>query len=435
MSYIDEPVSFYSNEWANPVIFHFMDVWEGLMILIVFPDQTTMLYDCNIIDENQEYIMDYLNKHMPSKLIWWEYVKNIDIFVNSHRDQDHLRGIKEINNNFPILSIWDSDQSGNSSTDYLDYMTIKRNLAKEWKVFTPTASSDIYKTIGGVQIFCLNPDKSINESEDETTDKETHINCIVLSIEYLWKRLLLTWDSWYDVWRDYIIPNFKDQWIIKSDILVASHHGSRSFFTDSQNNEDINIEENPENTYIEHIGIINPDFTIISCGDYEKNHLPNNSALQLYRESTSNEQVYTTKEKWTLQWFFDKYWNWSVIPSRFKKRRIAPGNFDFEIVCKTSGWIQCFSWDQIHIWEKLEFSIQTKWGLADIKPNVYWEVSNWWLWEHIDHDEIYYKSKEEKTPRDVFKRNVAYVWKHLLRCRVKKASTDITKIFIVNWIN
>ena len=54
---------------------------------------------------------------------------------------------------------------------------------------------------------------------------------------------MLTGDSDWKSWKDKIIPNYKDY--VKSEILIASHHGSRSFFT-GEVNETINIEKNPE---------------------------------------------------------------------------------------------------------------------------------------------------------------------------------------------
>lgn len=70
--------------------------------------------------------------------------------------------------------------------------------------------------------------------------------------------------------------------MVKSDILVASHHGSRSFFTDEAN-DTIDIQKNPDTTYMEAIEHIDPDVTLISCGKYETYHHPNKEAEALYK--------------------------------------------------------------------------------------------------------------------------------------------------------
>ena len=83
----------------------------------------------------------------------------------------------------------------------------------------------------------------------------------------------------------------------------------------------------------------------------------------------------------------------------------------------------------------LKFKI-TSWG--DIINNndtigIWWEVSNSGKDEDCEHQEIYYKSDDEKTERISFSRDLAYVGTHLLRCRIKNAKKnfDETKIFVV----
>ena len=52
----------------------------------------------------------------------------IHIFVNSHRDADHMRGVKRIHARFPIRKVWDSGVTGNTpnSQEYREYMELRR---------------------------------------------------------------------------------------------------------------------------------------------------------------------------------------------------------------------------------------------------------------------------------------------------------------------
>ena len=59
------PLKFYIEEDEDALIFHVINIGQGLMILIVFPDQTTMLFDCYITEENTEYVLKYLEKNIP----------------------------------------------------------------------------------------------------------------------------------------------------------------------------------------------------------------------------------------------------------------------------------------------------------------------------------------------------------------------------------
>ena len=117
------------------------------MILIVFPDDTVMLFDCNVTEEKEEELIKFLDKCIPKRYDSSknEFVKEIDIFVNSHRDIDHLRGLKKVNEKFKIKSIWDSGQTGDSTDnpDYNYYMYLRRELRKENEnnLFVPTPSN------------------------------------------------------------------------------------------------------------------------------------------------------------------------------------------------------------------------------------------------------------------------------------------------------
>ena len=81
----------------------------------------------------------------------------------------------------------------------------------------------------------------------------------------------------------------------------------------------------------------------------------------------------------------------------------------------------------------------TSWG--DIINNsdtikIFWEVSNSGKEEDCEHQEIYYKTDEEKTEKYAFSRDLCYIGTHLLRCRIinQKKNFDETKIFVVKGI-
>ena len=51
-----EPLSFY--ESTNSLKFYLIDCDSGLMHLIVFPDETVMLFDCNLTEDNKDRIIN-----------------------------------------------------------------------------------------------------------------------------------------------------------------------------------------------------------------------------------------------------------------------------------------------------------------------------------------------------------------------------------------
>ncbi|TDW13224.1 beta-lactamase superfamily II metal-dependent hydrolase [Breznakia blatticola] len=440
-----EPLKFITDE--KSLKFYLIDCGSGLMHLIVFPNDKVMLFDCNVTSDNEDRIIKFLEKHIPSK---WdnetgEFKKEIDIFVNSHRDIDHLRGLKKVNSNFKVKSIWDSGQTGASTdnSEYNYYMYLRRELKKanENNLFVPVPSNEaIRHDIDDIDIYCLSAEADFQEdyvNEVKMAVKKQHTNSMVLLIKYGERKMLLTGDSDWKSWKEQIVPNFKWNSVNyeNTDILVASHHGSRSFFTDELN-ETIDVEKNPDTTYLESIGLIKPVVTIISCGDYEEYHHPNKEALALYKTHTSNEQVYTTNELGTICGFISATGDFSIIPDRFKNNENQE-NYNFKLSCNVNG-VSINNGDSLATGCNLKFSALVTQGLRtpDDKLKIFWEVSNMGIDDDYEHQEIYYKGKKEESGKYVFERELSFVGIHTLRCRIKNTSKGIdeTKIFIVRGI-
>lgn len=456
---MNHPLFYYTNTEQDNLLFHLLNVGEGLMCLVIFPDKTTILYDCNVTGENETEVISYLGRHIPTrpdleeeKLSQW-----IDLFVNSHRDDDHYRGLSKINDKFPVKSIWDSGQTGatTQSTDYQYYMQLRRSIREKYSenaVIVPKPSQYPLRNFNGAKIYCLNSSldysdetqyltfanfTALVESKSIQEGKIQHTNSIVISISYRNRALLLTGDSDYLAWRDKIMPSFKDTGLLKTNILVASHHGSRSFFTDEKLNDTIDPEEAPETTYLDHIHEISPSVTIIPCGNYESSHHPNKEALKFYKENTTNRQVYTTCEKWDLAGFVSEDGHWTVVPARMYPWTSGKSSFSLQCVCSYNGsQYIAKSDDKFPLGSSLRFSINSSVGILDpySDVSVVWEVSNGGIGDHHENQEIYYKGASENKSKYHFEREVSFSGRHLLRCFVhnKKKRIKATQIFVVN---
>lgn len=444
MSYM-QPLHFYTTPSNNPLRFYILEVGEGLMILLIFPDNSVMLYDCNVRNDDEELILNFLSNNIPLRYNNETDTEEkwIDIYVNSHRDLDHYRGLYKVNNQFSIKSIWDSGQTGATTQDddYKYYMGLRRRLVDKYgdkALFVPTPTSTPIRVFGDAKVYCLSSSKDYIEESAQFKVKIQHTNSIVLSIEYSGRRLLLTSDSDWNAWRDKIVPNFNKLGILKSDILIASHHGSRSFFTDEVN-ENIDPDANPDSTYIDSIYCINPSITLISCGKYDEQHHPNKEALEIYKTNTAFEQVYTTYEKGTFCGFIDKYGNWTVVPSRFKERNMGAIGFNISCNAVVNGSEKNIpSNHNLPVGASVIFTIDSYGGL--IEPSnmidIWWEVSNGGINHDNQHQEIYKKGENEKGTIFTFSREITYVGRHLLRCRIRnrKKGVDVTRIFVVNGV-
>ena len=267
-------------------VVHFLDVGQGNMQVIIFPDNSVMVYDCNITEENEKAVFDYLDKIMPKN--------NIDMFVNSHRNADHMRGIKKLHEKYPISTLWDTGISANTDTpEYKEYMDLRKNLGN---VFTPKPNSCQF---GKPYVTVLNGAReSLNNPNAQS---------IVLHIDHQGSSVLLTGDTDAAVWKDYIIP--EQGYKIKSDILLAAHHGSRSFIDN----------QSYQSYYTEHLKKISPDITIISVGDNPHGH-PDDEALKYYKKYTSGSKegrkIFTTQDHGNIKLELKGNGLWSVYSNQ-----------------------------------------------------------------------------------------------------------------------
>ena len=437
---LTKPLGYYTDNTS--LRFHMLDVGEGLMILIFFPNDQVMLFDCNVTDDNEHTILDYLSANIPFRVnpATGNTEQFIDIFVNSHRDE----GLKKINTQYPIQSIWDSGQTGatTQSHDYEYYMGLRRRLKEKdennLKVLVPTDTP--VATFNGVEIFCFAGKEDFQSGFNngitvfKADTKIQHTNSIVLKISYGGRALLLTGDSDWKSWKEKIIPNFEKT--VRSDILVASHHGSRSFFTDEAN-DTIDMQKNPDTTYMEAIEYIDPDVTLISCGKYETYHHPNKEAESLYKKYSSYSQVYSTNNFGHLLGFISSNGNYTVVPSRFCEIQTAARSLSATIECTYSQNGEEKSvpnGSNLCVGGTLHFKLKTAGGIIEPieKILVVWEVSNGGIGTYSSHQEIYFKGRAEDNNMFTFSRELSYYGTHLLRCKISNAKKGaITRIFKV----
>lgn len=230
---------------------HVLDVGQGNMVAIVLPDDFVLIYDCNITNDNEAEILAYLGRTLLKN--------NIDLFVNSHRDADHMRGIKKLHAAFPISALWDSGVSANTDTDeYRKYMEFRRSVTCH-----EVSSGQWLKAYPYIRVI---------NGKRHTLDNP-NAQSIVLHINHRGSEILLAGDSDVEAWSDYIVSEYPDS--LGSLVLYASHHGSFSFFND-------NSEKYKD--YVRHMEKIRPAITVISVGATNPHGHPHPDSLSYYKQ-------------------------------------------------------------------------------------------------------------------------------------------------------
>lgn len=264
---------------------HFLNVGCGNMVVIQTSTKN-IVYDCNITDNNEEQVLKYLKNILSAQA-------RIDIFVCSHRDADHMRGIKRLHSWFPISTIFDSGVTGTTpdSDEYQEYMDLRRKLGyKEVEART-------YEIYGDTKFRFMNskyPDYS-----------EPNEQSIVLKLEHDGgSSCLVAGDTNFRPWKEKILPYYNQA--VKTNILLAPHHGSLTFFDDPSDSR---------NYYIEHIKTIAPEMTLISVGP-NVHGLPDKKAVELYTKyssgSNQGNKVFTTEAKGTMRLVLKDDGGWTL---------------------------------------------------------------------------------------------------------------------------
>lgn len=239
---------------------HFIDVGQGNMTLIRLPNGQVLLYDCSVTNDNADYVLEYLGKYLRSG-------SKIDTFINSHRDADHMRGISTIHEWYPIAHVWDSGVTGGTpnSTEYREYMNLRREVG-----YTEIEPRKYYdKGIVRLRIFnSKNDDLSDNPNAQSIVIKVVHRHSAAGNDP---ASAMLTGDTdavtWKDIRRHYNDSDFS------CSILLASHHGSVTFFDDPSNEK---------NYYTDHVRAMSPAMTILSVGKDNPHGHPDKKAIELY---------------------------------------------------------------------------------------------------------------------------------------------------------
>ncbi len=265
-----------------PTIIHFIDVGQGNMVLIEASNGKNFVFDCNVTNDNQGRVLDYVANQIGEG-------KQLHAFICSHRDADHMRGVKKLHARFPIKKIWDSGYPGTTtdSPEYRAYMDLRRTVGN--RVIKKLTRNDYERT----RFRYLS-------AQDERLPDNANAQGIVIKVEhrssdntYALSSSMLPGDSDAQTWSKGIMVDCSHR-DVSSSILMAAHHGSISFFEDPEK----------QDYYTSHLEAISPDMTIISVGDNGHGH-PNEQALKFYRKyskgSDSGNKVYRTDTKGTMK--------------------------------------------------------------------------------------------------------------------------------------
>lgn len=274
---------------------HCINSGQGNSVALELPDGSCMVVDIDCHGDTPVDPVDYLKELVPAEYDADEdrYVRRLACAAFTHPHEDHISGLKPLADaGFVFDEIWESGHrlSGEDAADnpaYDDYLAVIEEYEEKGKVKKPTSASGKWREdFHGADIYCLGPSKHLNAADSDDTSREAiHNLCLILRIVTDEMSVLLPGDSAVNQWRERIVPNY-DEDLLEADVLVASHHGSRTFFKKDKNDD----------PYEDAIKSIAPNYTLISVGEDNDHGHPHEEALKIYQEHTGGAVAQTKLE-------------------------------------------------------------------------------------------------------------------------------------------
>jgi len=217
------------------------DVASGNAVLLRIPPNKTMLVDGGGIYGSSFDI----GKMVVAPALWREGITKIDYMVLSHPHPDHLDGLVFIAKAFRIGEVWKNgdDAPTESYREFLD--TLKRQRIPLKVIGTAGHEQKMGK--GSAYIL---PRKGQGEGNAKETKKRTNIDIVnekALVVKIVFGNSSVLLPSDISCWEEAKLIE-QDKGILKSQILLVPHHGSR--FSSSE-------------AFVEAVA---PKIAIITCG-------------------------------------------------------------------------------------------------------------------------------------------------------------------------
>lgn len=299
----------------------FLYVGQGESTLVFMPagsEHKSMLVDCNRALKLGGIGLPKLLADMPTRK---GNRPRLDLFVNTHPHNDHVCGIGDIHTAAHIEELWHSGHrpSNRHEGPYKDLLGVIKAVRDRGGIVDELRGSRSAKSFANGFIDVVAPAQHVCDDiagEDaDTRDRRIHEHCSVLRVRYgngEMRGVLVTGDSDKCAWKEHITEYHgqPDDSRISASILSASHHGSRTFFKDCEDDPD---------PYTTHLDSIDPTYVVLSAPDQKDSahgH-PHDDARALYEAKVGPANLlHMGSRKWSFVLDVKADGTYSIYPDR-----------------------------------------------------------------------------------------------------------------------
>jgi competence protein ComEC len=243
--------------WHNDLRVTMIDVGHGNAALMELPEGYNIIIDGGGFSDNS--IFD-TGARIIAPFLWRKKIKTVDTLILSHPNSDHLNGLIYIAEHFNVKNVWTNNEAA-STLGYIKFMeTIKKK-----NIHMPDYKEIVgIHHINGVRITIFYPPKDFIEKSKRETWRDLNNNSLVLKASFGTKSFLFPGDI--EMRAEYELAAIAGD-KIKSTVLLAPHHGSKTSSTQ---------------TFIE---TVNPEVIVISSGWKSRFGFPHPKVLKRYKEN------------------------------------------------------------------------------------------------------------------------------------------------------
>jgi len=220
----------------------FLNIGQGDAILIEAPNGNKMMIDGG---PGGAAVESELSKQLPF------YDRHLDLIILTHPDADHVAGFQSILNDYQVNEVMEPGSNTDTETykkieDTITAKNLPKVLARRGMRIILDRRRKIYLTI-------LFPDR-----DPETWD--TNTSSIVARLTYGHNSFLFQGDSPQMI-ENYLVS--LDGANLKSDVLKAGHHGSKTSTSDL------------------YVQTVQPVYTVISAGLHNRYGFPHHDTIDI----------------------------------------------------------------------------------------------------------------------------------------------------------
>jgi competence protein ComEC len=232
-----------------------IDVGHGSSSLLEFPGGYTMLIDGGGFADNSAFDV---GAAIVAPLLWRKKIRTVDTLILSHPNSDHLNGLIYIARHFQVKNVWTNSEVRNT----LGYQNFIAVIANKKIVLPSFADMPRSHLINGVKLDFLYPPDGFLKHKKKEKWRNTNNNSLVVKASMGSTSFLFPGDIMAAAEKELVGLAGRE---LKSTVLIAPHHGSRS------------------SSSTVFLGEVNPEVIVISSGRQSRFKLPDPTILKKYQ--------------------------------------------------------------------------------------------------------------------------------------------------------